>query len=101
MVTIIVGSKNPAKIEAVRDAFSHYFQDLEVQGMEVASGVPAQPFGDDIFKGAENRARAAQSSVKEKDAFYVGIEAGIIQQHSRWFNFNCVCILHKHKLGFQ
>ena len=100
MVKIVVGSKNPAKIDAVKEAFAHYFKDTDVQGIEVPSKVPAQPFGEDIFRGAENRAHAVYSLVKEDDAFCVGIEAGITQQHSRWFNFNCVCILYRGKTGF-
>ena len=99
MVKIMVGSKNPTKVQAVREAFAHYFKDIEVQGIDVASGVAAQPFGEDIFKGAENRARPVQA-LANSDVYCVGIEAGITQQHSHWFNFNCVCILHQDKIGF-
>ena len=56
---VLVGSANPVKIAAVRDAFEPYFPGAVVEGIETPSGVPAQPVGDETFTGAENRARDA------------------------------------------
>ena len=55
-----VGSKNAPKIQAVRDALGAFVPDLEVDGVEVETGVPEQPVGfDEILRGAKNRAQAA------------------------------------------
>ena len=73
---VIVGSKSQAKIKAVKSAFSLYFENVDVKGVEVESGVSDQPLSqDEIIKGAENRAKAAWK--KEKCDFAVGIEAGL------------------------
>ena len=47
------------------------------QGVEVESGVPAQPFGsEETLRGAMNRAQAARTLHPEAD-FAVGIEGGV------------------------
>jgi inosine/xanthosine triphosphatase len=71
---IVVGSKNPVKIEGVRLAFEQYFSDVEVVGIEVDSGVGDQPFNNDSIKGAINRAINAYS---DEFDFSVGVEAGL------------------------
>jgi inosine/xanthosine triphosphatase len=72
-----VGSQNAPKIAAVRDAFAAYVPDVEVRGVEVPSGVSAQPVGfAEIACGARNRAAAARD-----DAVCdlgVGIEDGLV-----------------------
>lgn len=74
---IHVGTGNPLKAEATRAAFQAAFPGrlLEVVQVAVASGVPSQPFGNEVAKGAIRRARKA---LKDAD-FGVGIEAGIIK----------------------
>jgi len=42
---VVVGSTNPAKLEPVRRVFAEVFPGLEVRGVEVPSGVRAQPIG--------------------------------------------------------
>jgi inosine/xanthosine triphosphatase len=93
---VLVGSRNPVKIAAVRDVFSRYFGDVAVIGVEVDPAVPAQPVGDQTFAGAENRARALDKASRQQglDAAYcVGIEGGIVRAGNRWFAFGAVCIL--------
>ncbi len=91
---VVVGSKNPVKIESVKEAFSKYFDDFEIESSNVESGVPDQPVGDDTFTGARNRARDLMQFNPGFD-FYVGIEGGIAQQFNRWFAFGCMCIIDK------
>jgi len=71
-----VGSSNRVKLEAVRRVFSQVFsgEEIEVGLVEVAPGIPAQPFGDEVARGALAR---AQSALKGAD-YGVGIEAGLI-----------------------
>jgi inosine/xanthosine triphosphatase len=67
---------NPPKVAAVRAALSSYAASVEVEGVAVASGVPAQPVGfAEIVQGARNRAAAAANSGACDLA--VGIEDGL------------------------
>lgn len=92
---MLVGSRNPVKIGAVQDVLEQYFPGIEVQGLEVPSGVPAQPVGDDTFVGAQNRALALVELNREQElgaAYCAGLEGGIAQLAGRWFAFGAICI---------
>jgi inosine/xanthosine triphosphatase len=72
---VAVGSKNPAKVEAVTNAFKKVFGECEVLGVFVPSGVPDMPMSlDELFQGAKNRAGAALMSLSAD--FGVGLEGG-------------------------
>jgi inosine/xanthosine triphosphatase len=92
---VLVGSRNPVKSAAVADVFASYFGDVEVRAIEAASGVAAQPVGDDTWTGAQNRAlallRLSQSEGLSAD-YCVGLEGGIAQLAGRWYNFGVICI---------
>ena len=65
------------KVAAVEAVFTRAFgPELEVEARAVAveSGVPAEPFGEEIARGALQRARQA---LQEAD-YGVGIEAGLV-----------------------
>jgi inosine/xanthosine triphosphatase len=70
---IIIGSKNPAKIQAVQNAFlNDYLFDM----VDVPSGVSAQPFSDDeTIRGAINRAENALQIGNGQIA--IGLEGGV------------------------
>ena len=92
---MLVGSRNPVKIGAVQDVFGQYFPGVEVEGIEVASGVPAQPVGDDTFTGAQNRALALVAMNREQGLgadFCAGLEGGIAHLAGRWFAFGAICV---------
>lgn len=98
-VKIIVGSLNPVKLVATREAFSNYYSQADVFGLEVHSGVSDQPIDEEAFEGAENRAtRLLVLNYKRNLAadFFVGIEGGISKIYDRWFAFGCICIINKH-----
>jgi inosine/xanthosine triphosphatase len=74
---IVVGSKNPAKVEAVREILQDYphLKDAEVVGVDVSSGVSDQPKSlEETLTGATNRAR----SVFTDCDYSVGIESGVM-----------------------
>ncbi|MHA1649271.1 MAG: inosine/xanthosine triphosphatase [Candidatus Helarchaeota archaeon] len=101
---VLVGSLNPVKIQAVRDAFSNFFNEIELLGIEVDSKVPKQPKNDQTFEGARNRAlelyKLNQTQKLNAD-YFVGIEGGIIELHSKWFTFGVICILDdKRRIGW-
>ncbi|MFD2446442.1 DUF84 family protein [Bacillus sp. CGMCC 1.16607] len=70
---IVIGSKNPAKIEAVRSAFSKEF---EFYSVDAQSGVNEQPFSDEeTIKGSINRAENALK-IGQGD-IGIGLEGGV------------------------
>ena len=95
---ILIGSKNPVKLEAVEEAFSLYYSNITIIGISVESRVPDQPINNETFVGAENRALALKelNTVQNLMAdFFVGIEGGIQNNHNKWFAFGCMCIIGK------
>ena len=101
---ILVGSKNPVKIDAAKEAFSSYFKNIEVEGVDVMSSVPDQPIDEETFEGAEHRAKVLKKlddKAKIGASFFVGIEGGIINIYSKWFGIGAVCIMDdKSNTGF-
>jgi len=74
---VIVGSKNPVKINATSNILSKIYGDIEVTSKDADSGVPDQPFGlDQTIKGAINRAKNAYS---KRFDLSVGIESGLME----------------------
>lgn len=76
---VVVASRNPAKVRAVRGAFALQFpgKDIEYIPVSIASGVSDQPLSDDETRsGARNRALNAGEQVPDAD-FWVGLEGGI------------------------
>jgi inosine/xanthosine triphosphatase len=74
-----VGSRNPAKVEAVRRALARLAPGCELEAVDVASGVPDQPVGDQATRqGARNRARAALALTGADIAF--GLEGGVAHE---------------------
>lgn len=79
MYKIVVGSKNPVKIQATRAGFQMFFpgKEVKVVGIDVPSGVNEQPRSDrETRQGAHNRAANAVRKVPDAD-YWVGIEGGI------------------------
>lgn len=73
----IVGSKNPAKLEALREILRDYphLADSEVIGKEVSSGVSEQPKSlEETITGALTRAKGAFVDCD----YGVGIESGLV-----------------------
>jgi len=78
-IDIVVASRNPVKIEAVRQAFSSQFPsaNLELIPIDVESGVSKQPNSDqETRRGAKNRVDGAKLIHPDAD-FWVGLEGGI------------------------
>jgi inosine/xanthosine triphosphatase len=79
LMKVIVGSKNPVKIEAVKIAFSKMFKNekFEVVGISADSKVSDQPKSDEeTYLGAYNRALYCQDAHPEAD-YFVGLEGGV------------------------
>lgn len=73
---VAVGSRNPAKLDAVRAAILRVWPAARVEGVAVPSGVSEMPMTDEACRvGARNRARAAREAL-EAD-LGVGLEGGV------------------------
>ncbi len=76
---IIIGSKNPAKVLAVKNAFSD--GGFEFVSMDIPSGVSEQPFSDEeTIEGAKNRALNALK--KGNGLLGIGLEGGVQETSS-------------------
>ncbi|MDF2788224.1 MAG: NTPase [Neobacillus sp.] len=71
---IIIGSNNPAKVAAVKNAF--HYQQTEFLSLDIPSGVGEQPFSDEeTIKGAINRAVGALE--QGNGDIGIGLEGGV------------------------
>jgi len=75
---IVVGSTNPVKIAAVQTIATRAFPGAKIIGLDIESGIPEQPWGDqEARQGALNRARSALSAVGSD--LGVGLEGGVVE----------------------
>jgi len=84
---IAIGSENPVKIEAVKEAFQRVFpkKNLVFKFAKVPSGVSDQPMSDlEGIKGAKNRAKKALKMFKAD--FGIGLEGCIQKINKNWFD---------------
>ena len=88
---VSVGSMNQVKVEAVRTVMERIYGSVRVIPAETDSGVPDQPFGDDTYKGAVNRAKAAIG----ESVLSVGIEAGVFEMYGHLYDVQHCAILDK------
>ena len=99
---VLMGTKNPGKIEGAKQAFEKYFDEVEVQGIAVESEVSNQPFDADIVKGAKNRVKNLKKYAMENELevdYFVASEAGITSWFGNWIDFNVAVV--ENAGGFQ
>ena len=99
---ILMGTKNPGKIEGAKLAFERYFDNVEIEGIPVSSNVGDQPINEEIFQGAKNRVKNLKEYAKNNNIeadFYISSEAGITNLLGEWIDINAVVI--EDSKGFQ
>ncbi|WP_020573290.1 inosine/xanthosine triphosphatase [Actinopolymorpha alba] len=79
---VAIASGNPVKrratLEAVRVTLG--YDEVDAVAVEVDSGVPHQPVGDEeTLRGARNRADAALTLLPDAD-LWVGLEGGVVER---------------------
>lgn len=95
---VLMGTKNPGKIEGAKRAFECYFENVEVQGISVDSEVGDEPLNEQILQGCKNRVKNVRKQAEENkiDAdFYVASEAGLINNFDGWMDFNIALVENK------
>jgi len=99
---ILMGTKNPGKIEGARLAFEKYFDNVEIEGISVSSEVSDQPINEEIFFGAKNRVKNVKKYAEENNIeadFFISSEAGITNLLGEWIDINAVVI--ENREGYQ
>lgn len=99
---ILMGTKNPGKIEGARQAFEKYFDNIDIEGIAVESNVGAQPVNEEILQGAKNRIKNLKKYANNnniKADFYIASEAWITNLLGEWIDINAVVI--EDSKGFQ
>ncbi len=79
MKRIIVASKNPVKVKAVRTGFEQMFpgEELQIEMQAVPSGVSDQPMtSEETLRGARQRAGNARQNTPDAD-YWTGVEGGV------------------------
>lgn len=100
MIKIVVASKNPVKMDAVKDALSVFLnKEIDLLGVSVESGVPDQPMNDaETRLGAETRVKNALDQFPGFD-FYVGVEGGVEETAAGLMAFAWIVISNGKKTG--
>ncbi len=89
---VAAGTKNPAKVEGIRRAFSGYFSGVELRQVDSSSVAKAQPRGlDEMTAGAAARAKFALS--KAGGDYGIGVEAGIFTIGDVYFDNQIAAIV--------
>ena len=99
---ILMGTKNPGKIEGAKLAFETYFENIEIEGVKVSSQVSDQPFNEEILLGAKNRVKNLREYAKENNLavdYFVASEAGIMEFYGSIIDINLAVV--ENKEGFQ
>jgi inosine/xanthosine triphosphatase len=99
-----VGSLNPVKLIAAKRVLSELFDDIEVNGADVGSGVPDQPWEGDTRKGAMIRA----SRALENADLGIGLEAGVFETPDGLYDVQFCAVVDRrgvfsigHGMGFR
>lgn len=97
MKQVVVGSNNPVKLEATKEAFLLMFpaEQLEFVAHNAPSGVPDQPFGSVETKlGAKNRSAGCLAAYPDAD-YFVGLEGGLEEEEGEHWAFAWMCVQDK------
>ncbi|THE14798.1 DUF84 family protein [Bacillus timonensis] len=90
MLQVAIGTKNPAKVEAIKNGFAGI--EANFLPISVSSGVSAQPFSDEeTIRGAINRATSALE--KEGADLGIGLEGGVVESEFGLFLCNWGAII--------
>lgn len=94
MIKVAVGSQNPVKVGAVKQAFTKMMGECEIIAVSVPSGVAAMPLNfNQVVQGARNRAQAALEALGAD--FGVGLEGGFNDTDLGTFLIGFVAIVDK------
>lgn len=92
---ILIGTKNPGKIDGATRAFSHFFDNFSIDGVSVKSDVADEPVDKDIYNGARNRVNNLIDYAKKNNLdvdYFIGVESGITNLLGKYIIVNIAVI---------
>ena len=92
---LLIGTKNPGKIQGAKEAFEKYFNNIEIEGIAVDSEVGNQPFDKEILIGAKNRIKNLREYAKKNNIkvdYFLASEAGITNMLGDWIDINIAVV---------
>ncbi|MBE5746263.1 MAG: DUF84 family protein [Clostridiales bacterium] len=95
---VLIGTKNPGKIEGARKALSYYFKNVEIIGVKAESNVSDQPVNRETFEGAKNRVNNLVKYAKENHIeadLFMAVESGLTEELGFWQIINVAAIKDK------
>lgn len=95
---IAVGTSNMIKVEAAKEAFEHFYNNVKVINVSV-SNLPPQPITlNSTVNGAVTRAKTAIQKINDAE-FGVGIEAGLMEvpDVKRYLNVQFAAIIDRNE----
>lgn len=99
---VLIGTKNPGKIEGATEALKKYFEEFEIEGIPVSSDVGDEPINNEIYEGARNRVNNLIKYAKDNNIeceYFLGIESGITNLLGKWVIINIAVI--KDRKGYE
>jgi len=99
---ILIGSKNPSKIQGAKEAFEYFFDDVSIEGVSASSEVGEEPVNNEIYEGARNRVNNLIEYAKENALdvdYFLGIESGITNLLGKWIIINVSVV--KDRNGYE
>lgn len=92
---VLIGTKNPGKIEGAKRALSKYFKNFEIEGVKVKSNVNEQPVGIETYQGAVNRVNNLVAYAKQHNIhadMFMSVESGMTSELGFWAITNIAVI---------
>ena len=92
---VLIGTKNPGKVESAKRALEKYFDNVEIEGVKVPSNVNDQPINRETYNGALNRVNNLMKYAKEnniKADFFMAVESGMTNELGFWSITNIAVI---------
>ncbi len=92
---VLIGTKNPGKIEGAKRALANYYKDVEVIGISSPSNVSEQPVGIETYEGALNRVNNLIKHAKDngiKADLFMAVESGLTSELGFWAISNIAVI---------
>ena len=102
ILKILIGTKNEGKKKGATLAFENYFEDVNIDMVDVSSNVSDEPVNEEIYEGAKNRVNNLIKYAKENNIeaeYFLGIESGITNLLGKWIIINVAVI--KDKEGYE
>ena len=95
---VIIGTKNPGKINGALQALEGYYEDIQIQGISAPSEVSDQPVNEETYLGAVNRVKNtmkfAQNQNIDADLF-MAVESGLVKKFGHWYITNIAVVSDK------